>query len=73
MSLKEDDLKGEFTFYGNSSLMYGKEKYFTFHIPIAFSRLMSLERGDKVQVHVNLDKKIIVLKLMKEAKKPPKK
>jgi len=73
MTLEQDDLKGDFTFYGHSKLIFSKAKYFNFHVPLALSRLMSLKDGDKVQVHVNLNKKIIVLKLMKEEKKPHKK
>jgi hypothetical protein len=73
MSLEAEDLKGELNFYGKSKLIFSKEKYFNFHVPLALSRLLGLQDGDLVQVFVNMPRKVIILKLTKEEKQAKKK
>lgn len=73
MSLSKEDLVGEFKFFGSSKLIYSKGLYFNFHFPLALSRLMGLEDGDRVQIFVDIPKKIVVLKVFKEEKKARKK
>jgi len=73
MSLEQEDLTGEFNTYGKSKLIFSKGKFFNFHFPLPLSSLLGLQDGDHAQVFVNMARKIVVLKIIKEeAKEEPK-
>jgi uncharacterized membrane protein YobD (UPF0266 family) len=61
MSLEPKDLQGPWQYLRRSRLVFSKEKFFYWHIPLALSQLMGLADGDNVKVFVDLNKKIMVL------------
>jgi len=73
MSLNPQDLEGNFRDFGKSKLIFSKSKYFTLHFNLSLTRLLGLQDGDHVQVFCELDKGVLILKLLRAEKKERKK